>query len=671
MLAGPYATMLLADLGARVVKVERPGRGDDTRDWGPPFVGPPSEPESAYFLAANRNKESIALDFADPDDRAVLLRLVARADVVVENFRPGALARHGLDPHTLRRRHPGLVVCSVSGFGPDGPEAARPGYDHILQGEGGLMSVTGPGPGQPVRIGVPVVDILAGTFAALGVLAALHERERTGLGQAVHASLLGAAVASHVYQGARWLLAGEVPVPLGNRHPTIVPYGAFRCGDRLIQIAVGTEAMWARLAALLALDPDDPRFRRNQDRVVHVDELTRAIEERLAARPVGAWLHDLEAAAIPCGEIRSMDEVYGSAQVASQGLVVAVDHPTLGPIRLPGPPLRWPRRRSPHRPPPRLDEHGAAIRAWLMSPPPSGDATGPGEWPELGPLLQGCSGRVALQARNLETGEVVAHRGDLVQPTASVAKLMVLVELFRQVEAGAVGLDQPLALRAEHRLGGAGVLHLLGPTAAPSVGDAARLMIVLSDNTATNALIDHLGGAAVISRTMQGTLGLPSLRLNRPISFDPAVEAAAPFGEAAPRDLVTLLERIVGGELWSPAASAAMLAILREQRHRDQAARYLDASELELGPGESPRLRLANKTGADDGLRSDAGVVEFAGGGGFVYAMVTTGCRDRTTALDHEASRLHGRIARSLVERWWPADRGPAPVLGAPEEPGR
>jgi len=380
VLAGPYATMLLADLGARVIKVERPGVGDDTRRWGPPFVGPADDPESAYFLAANRNKESIALDFGAPGDRAVLLRLIARADVVVENFRPGALARHGLDPETLRRRHPRLVVLSVSGFGPDGPDAGRPGYDHILQGEGGLMSVTGPGPGQPVRIGVPVVDILAGTFGALGVLAALHQRERTGEGQLVHSSLLGAAVASHVYQGTRWLLAGEVPVPLGNRHPTIVPYGAFRCGDRLIQIAVGTQPMWARFADLLGLEAADPRFRRNQDRVVHVEVLTQAIEARLASRPVETWLRDLGAAGIPCGEIRSLDQVYASAQVAAQGLVVTVDHPTLGPIRLPGPPLRLPRRRTRHRPPPRLDEHGAAIRRWLGTdqgagmPPPAGAA---------------------------------------------------------------------------------------------------------------------------------------------------------------------------------------------------------------------------------------------------------------------------------------------------------
>ncbi|HVA21250.1 MAG TPA: CoA transferase [Candidatus Micrarchaeia archaeon] len=367
VLAGPYATMLLADLGARVIKVERPRRGDDTRHWGPPFVGPSSEPESAYFLAVNRNKESIALDFGDAGDRALLLRLVARADVLVENFRPGQLARHGLDLDAIRQGHPSLVVLSISGFGPDGPDAGRPGYDHILQGEGGLMSVTGPGPGQPTRIGVPVVDILAGTFGAMGVLAALHERARTGQGQLVHSSLLGAAVASHVYQGTRWLLAGEVPVPLGNRHPTIVPYGAFRCGDRLIQIAVGTEAMWQRLAERLGLPATDPRFRTNRDRVVNVDALTAAIEARLATRPPEAWLADLEALDIPCGEIRSIDEVYGSAQVAAQGLVVEVDHPTLGRIRLPGPPLRSPRGRARHQPPPLLDEHGPRIRAWLGS----------------------------------------------------------------------------------------------------------------------------------------------------------------------------------------------------------------------------------------------------------------------------------------------------------------
>ncbi len=376
VLAGPYATMLLADLGARVIKVERPGRGDDTRRWGPPFVGPAGDPESAYFLATNRNKESIALDFARADDRAILRRLISHADILVENFRPGQLDRHGLDPTTLRAAHPGLVVLSISGFGPDGPEAGRPGYDHILQGEAGLMSVTGPGPGQPVRIGVPIVDILTGSFGALGVLAALHERERTGRGQHVQASLLGAAIASHVYQGTRWLLAGEIPEPLGNRHPTIAPYGAFRCGDRLIQIAVGTEAMWERLALILGLPADDPRFRTNGARVVNVESLTAAIEASLATRPLEAWLADLEAASIPCGRIRAMDEVYASPQVAAQGLVVEVDHPTLGRIRLPGPPLRTPRGPARHRPPPRLDEHGAAIRAWLQATEADGGGEG-------------------------------------------------------------------------------------------------------------------------------------------------------------------------------------------------------------------------------------------------------------------------------------------------------
>jgi len=288
---------------------------------------------------------------------------------------------------------------------------------------------------------------------------------------------------------------------------------------------------------------------------------------------------------------------------------------------------------------------------------------------DLVPLLEGCSGTIAFQARNRVTGEVVEHRPDFIQPTASVAKLMVLVETFRRVEEGSVALDEPLGVRAEHRLGGAGVLHLLGRAAAPSLGDGVLLMIALSDNTATNALLDRLGGAEVVTHTMRARLGLATLRVNRPISFDPLVEATEPFGVGSPAELVELVDRIVGERLWSPAASRAMLAILREQRHLDQAARYLDAVELEPGPGELPRCRVAGKTGWDHGLRSDVGVVEFAGGGGFVYALCTSGCRDRTPGLDHEASLLHGRIARQLVLRWWPRERGPAPVRWGAGEP--
>jgi len=375
VLAGPYVTMLLGDLGARVIKVEHPD-GDSTRQWGPPFVGPEDARESTYFLSVNRNKESVVLDFRLAQDRETLSALLSRADVLVENFRPGVMDRLGFGAAALEALNPRLVHLSVTGFGPDGPEAGRAGYDHILQGEGGLMSVTGPDPQHPTRIGVPVVDVLAGAFGAVGVLAALQERERTGRGRQVHTSLLAAAIGSHVYQGTRWLVAGEVPGPIGNHHPQIAPYGTFRCGDQLLLLGVGTEAQWLRLAEILGLDAAEPRFRRNRDRVRHRAALVELIETRLASRPLAAWLAELEAAGIPAGEVRRMDQVYASPQVAAQGLVMEVDHPSLGRIRLPGSPLRFSGGAEaapvPSRPPPGLGEHTETVRRWL-----AGDGTSP------------------------------------------------------------------------------------------------------------------------------------------------------------------------------------------------------------------------------------------------------------------------------------------------------
>ena len=252
VVTGPYAAMMLGDLGARVIKVERP-EGDDTREWGPPFVGPEGHREATYFLSANRNKESIVLDLKDPDDHAVLERLVQRADVVVENFRPGVLERLGLGYDRLRELNPRLVVLSITGFGHDGPEAGRAGYDQILQGEAGLMSFTGP-PGEPSKVGVPIADLLAGMFGAYGVVAALRERDRSGEGQVVRTSLLAGVVAIHSFQGTRYLIAGEVPEPEGNRHPSIAPYATYDCSDGMIQIAVGNDSMWRRFAALLELE---------------------------------------------------------------------------------------------------------------------------------------------------------------------------------------------------------------------------------------------------------------------------------------------------------------------------------------------------------------------------------------------------------------------------------
>ncbi|WGX98159.1 CaiB/BaiF CoA-transferase family protein [Nocardioides sp. L-11A] len=372
-LAGPHATMMLGDLGARVVKVEAPGRGDDTRGWGPPFVEPDGggERESTYFLSANRNKESIALDLKDDADRAVLLGLVDRADVLVENFRTGVLERLGLGLDTLLERNPRLVALSITGFGHDGPEGGRAGYDQIAQGEAGLMSLTGSGPDDPQRVGTPIADLLAGMYGAYGVLAALHERTRTGVGQIVRTSLLSAAVGVHAFQGTRWTVAGEVGRAQGNHHPSIAPYGLFRCADGAVQIAVGSESLWSRFCAAFGLDPDRPGLATNAERVARREETVALVESAFATWSTEELLERLDDAGIPAGRVRTLDEVYGWAQTESQGLLLDVDHSTLGRVRLPGPPLRFfeaggvERTPSGHRAPPTLDQHGAALRAWV------------------------------------------------------------------------------------------------------------------------------------------------------------------------------------------------------------------------------------------------------------------------------------------------------------------
>ncbi|HSF26730.1 MAG TPA: CoA transferase, partial [Actinomycetes bacterium] len=254
-LAGPHAGMMLGDLGARVIKVETPKGGDDSRGWGPPFVGPAEDPIASYFLSCNRNKESIALDLKDEDGQETLARLVRHADVLMENFRPGVLDRLGFTVGRLHELNPRLVILSISGFGHDGPEGGRAGYDQIAQGEAGLMSLTGSGPDDPQRVGLPVGDLLAGMYGAYGILAALHERERSGRGQVVRTSLLAAIVGVHAYQGTRWTVAGQVPRAQGNHHPSIVPYGLFRCRDGAVQIAVGSEGLWRKLCAGFGLDP--------------------------------------------------------------------------------------------------------------------------------------------------------------------------------------------------------------------------------------------------------------------------------------------------------------------------------------------------------------------------------------------------------------------------------
>jgi crotonobetainyl-CoA:carnitine CoA-transferase CaiB-like acyl-CoA transferase len=370
-LAGPHATQMLGDLGARVVKVEAPGHGDDTRGWGPPFVGEPDARQSTYFLSTNRNKESIALDLKDDADREVLLRLVDRADVLVENFRTGVLERLGLGIESLQQRNPRLVVLSITGFGHDGPEGGRAGYDQIAQGEAGLMSLTGSGPDDPQRVGVPIADLLSGMYGAYGVLAALHERARTGRGTVVRTSLLAAVVGVHAFQGTRWTVAGEVGRAQGNHHPSIAPYGLFHCRDGAVQIALGSEGLWRRFCEGFGLDPDAAGLATNAERVADRTRVIEVVEGAFASWDAEPLLARLAEIGVPAGKVRTLDEVYGWDQTASQGLLLDVEHSTLGPLTLPGPPLRFfaadgtEVTRRDHAAPPVLDQHAASIRSWL------------------------------------------------------------------------------------------------------------------------------------------------------------------------------------------------------------------------------------------------------------------------------------------------------------------
>ncbi len=364
-LAGPHAAMMLGDLGARVIKVEPPGSGDDARAWGPPFVmGSDGEEYSTYFLSCNRNKESIALDLKSNDGKRALRALVRRADVLIENFRPGVLDRLGFSTEELHRENPRLIILSISGFGHDGPERGRAGYDQIVQGEAGLMSVTGTDDGRLTRVGVPIADLLAGIYGAFGVLAAVHDRARSGRGRVVRTSLLAALIGVHAFQGTRFTVAGEVPGPTGVHHPSICPYGLFEAEDGPIQIAVGTDAMWSRFAAEFGLVR--PEWASNRQRVADRAKVDAAVQAVL--RPVASdyLLSRLDQLGIPAGRVRNLEQVYEWEQTRSQHLIVEVNHPTLGAIRLPGPSVRFDDDEpGPHSPPPLLDEDGPVIRTWL------------------------------------------------------------------------------------------------------------------------------------------------------------------------------------------------------------------------------------------------------------------------------------------------------------------
>ena len=369
-LAGPHAGMMLGDLGARVIKVEVPGTGDDTRLWGPPFVGDGDARESTYFMSCNRNKESVTADLKSEEGKTLLRRLVARSDVLLENFRPGVLDRLGFSVAQLHEINPRLVVLSITGFGHDGPEGGRSGYDQIAQGEAGLMSLTGPSPDEPTKVGVPIGDLLAGMYGAFGVVAALNERHHTGRGRVVRTSLLASIVGVHAFQGTRYTVAGEVPRAMGNHHASIAPYGLFRTADAPVQVAVGSETLWHRFAPLVDIDVAEPLFASNELRVASRDQLIDVIEAVFMQEGAEVWLARLDDAGVPAGKVRTLDDVFAWDQTRSQGLVVEVDHATAGRIELPGPPLRFDDNayagaREHHLPPPTLGQHNETVRAWL------------------------------------------------------------------------------------------------------------------------------------------------------------------------------------------------------------------------------------------------------------------------------------------------------------------
>jgi len=371
-LAGPFCTMMLGDLGADVIKVERPGSGDDSRGWGPPFVGKPYGPypgESAYFIAANRNKRSITANLKSVKGQEIIRKLANLSDVLVENFVTGTLEAMGLGYEDLHRLNPRLVYCSISGYGRTGPYADRPGYDFILQAEGGLMSITGPEDGPPYRLGIPIVDITAGMFAATAILAALRARDLSGEGQLVDVSLLDTVTALLTNVGSNYLVGGTQPPRLGNAHPSITPYEAFRARDRWFALAAANERQWSLLCDVIGRPElkQDPCFATNRDRVAHRAELRAVLEEIFAERDAAEWLADIQVAGLPCGPINTVPDVFAHPQAQARGLTMEADHPSAGQVQLSGFPYKL--SHTPAQvcyPPPLLGQHTDKVLTELL-----------------------------------------------------------------------------------------------------------------------------------------------------------------------------------------------------------------------------------------------------------------------------------------------------------------
>lgn len=363
-LAGPYCTMMLADLGAEIIKVEIPKRGDDTRQWGPPFV----QGESAYFLSANRGKKSITLNLKTEQGREIVRQLAAQADVLVENFYAGTMDEWGLGYESLRALNPRLIYCAVTGYGQTGPYSHRPGYDFIVQAQGGIMSVTGPEEGPPMKVGVSIVDVTSGMFAATAILAALYERAASGQGQFVDIALLDTEVAWLANVGGNYLASGRRPARYGNGHPNIVPYGPFPTQDGWIAIAAGNDRQWKDLCALAGWDDlaADPAYATNPGRVENRRALIAILEERFQQRTTAEWERALLEVNLPCGPINSIDQVFADPQVLARDMLVELSHTTAGKIKVAGSPLKL--SRTPVRlqqPPPTLGQHTDSVLADL------------------------------------------------------------------------------------------------------------------------------------------------------------------------------------------------------------------------------------------------------------------------------------------------------------------
>lgn len=360
VLSGPFCTMQLADMGARVIKIEQPGRGDDTRAWGPPFAGG----ESAYYLSINRNKESLSLDLKHAAAREIIEALLARSDVLVENFRPGTVRRLGLSFDDLKDRYPRLVYCSISGFGQTGPRRDAPGYDSVVQAEGGLMSVTGQAELPAVRLGVAIGDMSAGLYAAFAIVTALIARAHSGRGQFIDVGMLDSVASLLTYQAGRFFVDGTVPRRMGNRHPTISPYDTFPAADGDFVLAVGNDEQWQRLCRVLRLDAlaDDGRFATNSLRVQHYETLRPVLSEAFRSMTRDACIRTLLEAGVPCGAVRTVPEVLADPQLAARDMIVPLQHEAAGTIRVLGiPPKLSDTPGQVRTPPPMLGEHTEAI----------------------------------------------------------------------------------------------------------------------------------------------------------------------------------------------------------------------------------------------------------------------------------------------------------------------